>query len=391
MDYRTLFLTNIAFMTVYTVAALVLAFQNRKVRGLSLISLGLLVGLTKVILQGLEGLIPHIFSSLVANELYLLSFVLQMLGLRWFVNKSPVHYGRPASLLAVLLSLYTALYLYRVPYIANLINIPVIVIFGMTAWILFRRGRGLFTSVSKWTCVFLLGEMGVSCYRAVLTNMHYAMPWKVVSAQHDPHWLYSLMAMMFFSTCMVMCDFWFLVTELQCELMEQATTDPLTGALNRRALCSEGAKEIARALRSGQNLCVLMLDLDHFKELNDTRGHSAGDEALKGFVLQVKSLLRLADVIARVGGEEFIILLPDTPHGLGIVIAERIRRSVQTLAFTQDGSSFQVSVSVGVADLEPNLADFETLMRRADEAMYRAKCLGRNRVVAYESEQCSAV
>jgi diguanylate cyclase (GGDEF)-like protein len=387
MDYRTLFLTNIAFMTVYTASAVVLAIQNRKVRGLSLIACGLLVGLVKVVLQGTEGLIPAIFSSLVANELYLVSFVLQMLGLRWFVNKSPIRFGWPASLLGSLVLLYTALYLAHVPYIANLMNIPVIAICGYTAWMLVRRGRGLFFSVSQWAAVFLVGEMVVSMYRAVLTNQHYAMPWKVDSAQHDPHWLFSLMAMMFFSTCLLMCDFWFFVTELQRELKEQASSDPLTGALNRRALRHEGAKEVARALRSGQNLSVLMLDIDNFKELNDTLGHSAGDMALKGLVLQVKSLLRMADVIARMGGEEFLVLLPDTPREGGKIIAERIRETLQGLEFVEDGHRFHISVSVGIADLDPNLADFETLMRRADGAMYRAKCLGRNRVFAYESER----
>lgn len=386
LDYRTLFLTNVAFLTVYTVAASVLAVQNRKVKGFSLIACGLTIGLVKVILQGLEGLIPTVFSALAANELYLLSFVFQMLGLRWFVDKSPLRLGWAAGLLVSLLSLYTVLYLYRVSYIANLMNVPVIVVLGVTAWMLFRHGHGLFSNVSHCAVVFLLGEMGVSFYRAVLTNQRYTMPWKVVSAQHDPHWLFSLMAMMFLSTCLVMCDFWFLVTELKCELVQQATSDPLTGALNRRALQREGTKELSRALRSGHNLCILMLDIDNFKRLNDTHGHSAGDAALRGLVDQVRQHLRSADTIARVGGEEFLVLLPDTPRGLGTDIGERIRESLAQTAFTEAGSYFHISVSVGVADLDPNLADFETLMRHADGALYRAKCLGRNRVIAYEGD-----
>ena len=283
-------------------------------------------------------------------------------------------------------SVYTVLYIYRVPYIANVINLPVLIIIGVTALILLRRGRGLYAKVSRCAGIFLVGELCVSAYRAVLTNQRYARPWEVVSAQHDPRWLLSLMAMMFFSTCLVMCDFWFLITELQSELIQQATSDPLTGALNRRALRHEGAKELSRALRSGHNLCILMLDIDNFKKLNDTRGHSAGDEALKGLVLQVKCLLRAADSIARVGGEEFLVLLPDTPRMVGTDIAERIRESLFAKEFCEDGSYFHISVSVGVADLDPNLADFDTLMRHADGALYQAKCLGRNRVIAYGSD-----
>ena len=93
MDYRTLLLTNVAFLTIYTVAACLLAYQNRKMTGFILIACGLLVGLLKVVFQGLEGLVPHAISSLLANQLYLFSFIFQMLGLRWFVDKNPVRLG----------------------------------------------------------------------------------------------------------------------------------------------------------------------------------------------------------------------------------------------------------------------------------------------------------
>ncbi|ADW67548.1 diguanylate cyclase [Granulicella tundricola MP5ACTX9] len=386
MDYRTLFLANIAFMTVYTAFAVLLALHNRKIKGLSLLSAGLVVALLETILQGLDGSISPLWSSLAANELYLLTFVLQMLGLRWFVTRSSLRMRWPMVCIAVMMVSYAGLYAARVAYIGNLINIPVIVLCGTTAWMLLRRGRGLYLRVSRWTTVFLLGEMAVAFYRALLTNLHYALPWAVAAARHDSRWLDSLIAGMFVSSCVVMCDLWFFVTALESELMEQARTDSLTGALNRRALRVEGAREVARTLRSGHTLCLLLLDVDHFKELNDTFGHSAGDAALQYMVQQVRGVLRTQDLLARSGGEEFTILLPETPLDRGELVAERLRLEVDSKDFIYEGTAIHLSVSVGVATLDPHCADFEALMRRADSAMYMAKRMGRNRVMAYGAE-----
>ncbi len=125
-------------------------------------------------------------------------------------------------------------------------------------------------------------------YRAGLTNMRYIRPWETVHAQTDPRWLYSLALVAFLATCMVMCYLWYLVTELSRVLAEQARTDSLTGALNRRAMEEAALRETARSIRHGHGLCMIVLDVDHFKQLNDTRGHAAGDCALQALVSQVK-------------------------------------------------------------------------------------------------------
>jgi succinate dehydrogenase hydrophobic anchor subunit len=222
MDYGTFFFTNIASVTVFTVCISLLAWYNRRVTGMSWFAGGLIVGLAKLILQGLEGKVPAVFSGMLGNELYLVSFLMQMMGLRWFVSRKPMRSWWLLIATGLVLVTYTSLFIAKVPYIGNLINIPFVVVCGASAWILLKHGRETFVVVSRVSAVILLAEMSVAAYRAILTNMHYIRPWETVHAQTDPQWMYSLAIMAFLATFMVMCDLWFLVTELQRELAEQA-------------------------------------------------------------------------------------------------------------------------------------------------------------------------
>ena len=175
-----------------------------------------------------------------------------------------------------------------------------------------------------------------------------------------------------------MCDLWFLVTELGRELEELASTDPLTGALNRRAMEEAALRETARSIRHGHQLCMIMIDVDHFKWLNDTRGHAAGDCALQAFARQAKAMLRRQDLLARTGGDEFTVLLPDTHASIGIAVAERVRQSIEALEVPFEEGRIKFTVSAGVAQLDPLRGGWEEMMRRADAAMYAAKEGGRN-------------
>jgi diguanylate cyclase (GGDEF)-like protein len=181
---------------------------------------------------------------------------------------------------------------------------------------------------------------------------------------------------------MVMCFIWFLVVELERELAQQARTDSLTGALNRRAMEEAALRETSRSIRHGNPLCMIVLDIDHFKHINDTRGHAAGDAVLKALVAQTRSILRTNDVIARTGGEEFTILLPDTPAATGVVAAERVRSAIESLEVPFEPRPIRFTVSAGVAQFDPHQDGWEGMMRRADCAMYEAKAKGRNAVEA---------
>jgi diguanylate cyclase (GGDEF)-like protein len=166
---------------------------------------------------------------------------------------------------------------------------------------------------------------------------------------------------------------------LEVELRILATTDPLTGVYNRRRFQELGEYELAREQRNRRGLCLLALDLDHFKRVNDTHGHGVGDETLVRLVQTCSTCLRAMDTIGRTGGEEFSVLLPETPLQAALEVAERMRQAVADCVMLVPSGCFHVTVSIGAAQLEEG-EGFEALMARADQHLYCAKHAGRNRV-----------
>ncbi|MGC9185401.1 MAG: diguanylate cyclase domain-containing protein [Thiomonas sp.] len=165
------------------------------------------------------------------------------------------------------------------------------------------------------------------------------------------------------------------------QISQQLQQDPLTGALNRRGLDAEFARLQARAQRQGQPLTVVLLDLDHFKMVNDTYGHDTGDAVLKALVSLARRLVRPSDRVARMGGEEFMLLLPDTPVQQSRVVVQRLLSafSEQTLVQDAAGRRIALSFSAGVAELCPQ-EDFAAVYQRVDAALLQAKQAGRKRV-----------
>ena len=176
------------------------------------------------------------------------------------------------------------------------------------------------------------------------------------------------------------------IIELQIELYRLqekfhhlSRTDPLTGCLNRRAILERLDAELARARHDRKPLGVAMLDIDHFKSINDAHGHAAGDEVLCGLVRRLECEMRLSDMFGRIGGEEFLMLWSATDHDGIRIVAERIRVCVEQPFFPVGGGQFPVTVSIGVTTSDGDEPP-ETAMARADEALYAAKQNGRNRV-----------
>ncbi|HAX92272.1 MAG TPA: hypothetical protein DCY07_08760 [Rhodospirillaceae bacterium] len=172
--------------------------------------------------------------------------------------------------------------------------------------------------------------------------------------------------------------------QLENELFHQANTDELTGVSNRRCFMNEAEQEIRRARRFGRDLSIIMMDLDHFKHVNDTHGHAVGDSALQTVVRASLESLRESDIMGRLGGEEFAILMPETGIDAAADVAERLRAHIGETSISTLTDTIHCTTSLGVAQLKAEDNTIDELLIRADAALFRAKDAGRNRVEVEE-------
>ncbi|OYT93847.1 MAG: GGDEF domain-containing protein [Burkholderiales bacterium PBB3] len=356
--------------------ALVLYFQSRtyptSVQGLRQWASGQLVGFLSTVLLGLQGVLPAILTMGLSNVLVILAAALLLHG-------TSLHYGRalPRLFFAVLLLIEIPLYVWLSSdlqlYVWRLVGVcvSVLVILLWHAWVIGKHGSGRFAA--RFTLLVLLALAGVITLRgvtALLTPLPIGM---FVSSPMQAVYLASFS----FGILLLSIGGILMASErLHRELEQLASKDSLTGAFTRRALFELGDNEIARAQRQGTPLSALMLDLDHFKVVNDTHGHYVGDQVLNDFVQRVQGVLRRPAILGRYGGEEFVVLLPDTGREEALLVAERIRASKTVLPDVP-----VCQVSIGVASFAHGGPDsLRDLIGRADAGLYRAKELGRNRV-----------
>jgi diguanylate cyclase (GGDEF)-like protein len=167
----------------------------------------------------------------------------------------------------------------------------------------------------------------------------------------------------------------------EIELRNRAATDDLTGVFSRRTFKEEGTRALALAHRHKHPLSCIILDIDHFKAINDTHGHPAGDEVLFAAANTCRKYMRQTDLLGRLGGEEFGILLPHTDGRSAMRVAEKLRKGIEGLAVAVEGATILLTASFGVATLNGAIKDIDTLIANADSALYEAKAAGRNRIV----------
>jgi two-component system cell cycle response regulator len=166
--------------------------------------------------------------------------------------------------------------------------------------------------------------------------------------------------------------------------LEMAITDQLTGLHNRRYMSRHLDTLVSSARKNGRPLAFVIMDIDYFKQVNDTHGHDIGDEVLKEFATRINANVRGLDLACRFGGEEFVVVMPDTDMSFAYSISERLRQSIETtpVKISRAPGMLNITISIGIATLEDGDASADALLRRADQALYRAKRSGRNKVVA---------
>jgi diguanylate cyclase (GGDEF)-like protein len=170
------------------------------------------------------------------------------------------------------------------------------------------------------------------------------------------------------------------------QVQESAHTDDLTGLSNRRFFYLTAQKEWERAERYGRPLSAIMFDIDHFKQINDTYGHVTGDKLLIALANRCRNALRATDILSRYGGDECILILPETGITEARHVAERLRMNIASAPFETDGHTLTITISLGIATLGANCTSLDELIRHCDEALYRAKRAGRNRIEMGQGE-----
>lgn len=328
-------------------------------------------------LASLRGIVHDGFSIVAASGLLLLGQLLLIVGLQRYGGRPPV--WRPTLdvigailVLIAWLTFGTHHYQGRI-FIMALAHVGFFTYGALLAWRAEPRGFGSRFLASA----FLLGA-AVALWRLATLSMADGQPDEVFDRN-----LIQQVYLGVFSLGVLGLSIGFILLaneRLRVELEFMATRDPMTGALNRRAFFARAAVEWARHERSRRPLAVIAGDIDFFKKVNDTHGHHVGDLVIKDFAHRAGALLRVPDILARFGGEEFVILLPDTDLPSARQVAERIRRELETQrdrALPRYTASLGIAVAQGAAG---QAADIEALIAEADAALYRAKQGGRNRV-----------
>ena len=344
-------------------------------RAINLWVRGLLLQTPAYYLFALRDRVPDLFSIVCANVLLMSALALQMHALREF-NRRPSRI-RVLAVLVALTFAGTALLTWTWPsFTARVVLVSSIVIAMTSLGIAAIRGARSTHSRAEHLLVLFLGiGIVIMAARIVMQPISGATSLVSYSPLQGIVLTYaSLLPVITTVAFMLMCG-----ERINRDIARLATLDPLTGVYNRRTMNDLAARAVADARRHGRPLALLALDVDHFKRINDEFGHDAGDRALCALVALLRRELRAADVIARIGGEEFVVILPDTGEADAGVLAERVRARISDSGFTVDGWPAPLQVSIGVGALDAG--DFDGLRRATDRALYAAKRAGRNRVV----------
>lgn len=328
-------------------------------------------------LASMRGIFPDVLAIVVASSALLLGQLLLIVGLQRYSGQQPK--WRPTLdgigavvILIVWLTYGSHNYQGRI-FIMALAHIGLFSAGAVLAWRAKPTGFG-----SRFLCAFFMLGVAVAVWR--ITTLSIAVD--QTDDIFDRNLIQQVYLGMFSLGVLGLSVGFILLTNerLRAELEFMATRDPMTGAFNRRAFFSQAAVEWARSTRAHRPLAAITSDIDFFKKVNDKYGHHVGDLVIKDFTVRASHMLRLPDILARFGGEEFVILLPDTGMVEAMNVAERIRREIETHR-NKALPAYTVSLGLSVAQGDVGQAsDVEALIAEADAALYRAKQRGRNRV-----------
>jgi len=378
LDVNTLFLVTIYVEVILGLLLLFAWVQNTAVTAVAWWGFAHLLLAASVVLFGLYGSAPDLITIDLANALLFTAFALTWTGARLFDHQKPLPvfiFGGAALWLVVS----------RLPGVAGSFDVRVLLSSGIITtytWATayeFWRGRSE-PLVSRWPAIFMLFAHG-SLY-LLRTPFGAMLPWSPTGSEvFESVWL----TVLSFEALLFTIAIAFILLAMAKERTEHrhktaSLVDPLTGIANRRAFMQDGEALLKRQVNDPCAIAVMLLDLDHFKSINDRFGHAVGDRVLQVFTQIGSRCMRRMDLFGRLGGEEFAALLYDSNRDKALAAAEEIRMTFTEATRDVDGKPINATVSIGVVVSHEAVSDLSALLAQADHALYRAKESGRDRV-----------
>jgi diguanylate cyclase (GGDEF)-like protein len=377
LDVNTLFMVTIYVEAILGLLLLFVWAQNTQIYAVAWWGFAHLIRAASIVLFGMYGSAPDLITIDLANALLFTAFAVTWTGARVFD-------GRPVEPVYLVTGAVIWLLVCRLPVLAEAIDTRALIasaIITAYTWLTayeFWRGRTE-QLVSRWPAIFMLFAHGaLFLLRTPLASM---LPGSPSNNMFGSVWL----TVLSFEALLFTISIAFILLAMAKERTElrhrtAAMVDPLTGIANRRAFLHDAALLAKRHVVNPRPTAVLLIDLDHFKSINDRFGHALGDRVLEIFTEAARQSIRSTDLIGRIGGEEFAAMLSDTSRDKAMAVAERIRESFAQVAQDVSGRPVCATVSIGLVHCEGAVLDVPELLAQADQALYFAKENGRNRV-----------
>jgi diguanylate cyclase (GGDEF)-like protein len=381
IDVRTLLGCQIALTLVYAVVFCCMKSMYPYLRGAGSVAFAFFAATIANLLLLLSGSIPDFFPIVVAHSLLLSAFVLFYSGvLHFFKSPRRILYAWILTIVSSALTAYLVLSHNHTQALIYVIAISFFLIRGVIAVEIFRHAADriflkIFVVLMAAYAIFALN-------RVIFLLVHGAPP---TADQRAFLQTVSVLLSVSFVFLIGLSFLLMLCGELLALVKNESERDLLSGVLNRRGIEQKLDIELQRAGRSGQNISIALIDVDHFKAINDYAGHAAGDSALRDVVSAISGRLRTYDFLGRFGGDEFLLIFPHTSCSDALIVASRIEQSVRELRIP--GAGLPLTISVGLTQATPGEVA-SPLLARADKALYNAKNAGRNccRVLLHETD-----
>jgi diguanylate cyclase (GGDEF)-like protein len=377
LDVNTLFMVTIYVEAILGLLLLFAWAQNTQIRAVCWWGFAHLIRAGSIVLFGMYGTAPDLITIDLANALLFTAFAVTWTGARVFD-------GRPVEPVYLVTGAVIWLLVCRLPVLADAVDTRSLIASGIITsytWLTayeFWRGRNE-PLVSRWPAIFMLFAHGALFL--LRTPLVALLPWSPTNNMFGSVWL----TVLSFEALLFTISIAFILLAMAKERTElrhrtAAMVDPLTGIANRRAFLHDAAQLAKRHSSHPRPTAVLLIDLDHFKSINDRFGHALGDRVLEIFSEAARKSVRSSDLIGRLGGEEFAAVLYDTSRDKALAVAERMRETFAQMAQDVDGRPVCSTVSIGIVHCEAPVLDVPELLAQADQALYCAKERGRNRV-----------